>query len=42
VHRIVTQKFNGTIDVESEPGNTRFIVRLPMNENNQQSSASRS
>ena len=30
VHRIVTQKFGGTIDVESEPGNTRFIVRLPM------------
>jgi signal transduction histidine kinase len=31
VHRIVTQKFGGTIIVESEPGNTRFIVRLPMN-----------
>jgi len=31
VHRIVTQKFGGTIAVESEPGNTRFIVRLPMN-----------
>jgi len=30
VHRIVTQKFGGTIDVESEPGKTRFIVRLPM------------
>jgi signal transduction histidine kinase len=30
VHRIVTQKFGGTIDVESEPGNTRFIVRLPL------------
>jgi signal transduction histidine kinase len=30
VHRIVTQKFGGTIDVESEPGNTRFTVRLPM------------
>ena len=30
VHRIVTQKFGGKIDVESEPGNTRFIVRLPM------------
>jgi signal transduction histidine kinase len=29
VHRIVTQKFGGTIDVESEPGKTRFIVRLP-------------
>ena len=30
VHRIVTQKFGGTIDVESEPGTTRFTVRLPM------------
>ena len=30
VHRIVTQKFGGRIDVESEPGNTRFVVRLPM------------
>jgi signal transduction histidine kinase len=30
VHRIVTQKFGGTITVESEPGNTRFIVRLPV------------
>ena len=30
VHRIVTQKFGGKIDVESEPGNTRFTVRLPM------------
>jgi signal transduction histidine kinase len=30
VHRIVTQKFGGTIDVESEPGNTKFTVRLPM------------
>jgi signal transduction histidine kinase len=32
VHRIVTQKFGGTIDVESEPGHTRFIVRLPVKE----------
>jgi signal transduction histidine kinase len=32
VHRIVTQKFDGKIDVESEPGNTRFIVRLPVKE----------
>jgi signal transduction histidine kinase len=32
VHRIVTQKFGGTIEVESEPGNTRFIVRLPLEE----------
>jgi signal transduction histidine kinase len=31
VHRIVTQKFGGSIDVESIPGNTKFIVRLPMN-----------
>jgi signal transduction histidine kinase len=30
VHRIVTQKFGGTIEVESQPGSTRFIVRLPM------------
>lgn len=30
VHRIVTQKFGGTIDVESEPGRTVFTVRLPM------------
>jgi signal transduction histidine kinase len=29
VHRIVTQKFHGKIDVESKPGDTRFIVRLP-------------
>jgi signal transduction histidine kinase len=29
VHRIVTQKFDGRIDVESKPGDTRFIVRLP-------------
>ena len=30
VHRIVTQKFGGTIDVESKPGLTRFVVRLPL------------
>ena len=30
VHRIVTQKFGGSIAVNSEPGNTRFIVRLPL------------
>jgi len=29
VHRIVTQKFGGRIDVESKPGDTRFTVRLP-------------
>jgi signal transduction histidine kinase len=30
VHRIVTQKFGGSIEVKSEPGDTRFIVRLPI------------
>jgi signal transduction histidine kinase len=30
VQRIVTQKFGGKIEVESQPGNTRFIVRLPL------------
>jgi signal transduction histidine kinase len=30
VHRIVTQKFGGTITVDSEPGRTRFVVRLPI------------
>jgi signal transduction histidine kinase len=30
VHRIVTQKFGGTIDVQSQPGSTRFVVRLPL------------
>jgi signal transduction histidine kinase len=29
VKRIVTQSFAGAIAVESEPGDTRFIVRLP-------------
>lgn len=29
VYRIVTQSFGGRIDVETEPGNTRFVVRLP-------------
>jgi signal transduction histidine kinase len=33
VHRIVTQKFGGKIDVKSEPGNTRFEVRLPLSGN---------
>lgn len=32
VHRIVAQKFGGKIDVASEPGNTRFTVRLPLRE----------
>jgi signal transduction histidine kinase len=31
VHRIVTQEFGGTIQVESKPGDTCFIVRLPVN-----------
>jgi signal transduction histidine kinase len=31
VSRIVTQKFGGKIEVESKPGDTRFIVRLPLN-----------
>lgn len=31
VHRIVTQKFGGKIDVTSKPGETRFEVRLPLN-----------
>ncbi|MGB7266737.1 MAG: ATP-binding protein [Terracidiphilus sp.] len=31
VHRIVTQKFGGAIDVQSRPGETRFTVRLPVN-----------
>ncbi len=30
VHRIVTQKFGGSIEIESQPGDTKFIVRLPM------------
>ncbi len=30
VNRIVTQKFGGTVAVESQPGDTRFIVRLPL------------
>ena len=33
VHRIVTQKFGGKIEVKSEPGNTRFEVRLPLTGN---------
>ena len=31
VHRIVTQKFSGKVEVQSQPGDTRFIVRLPLN-----------
>lgn len=30
VHRIVTQKFDGRVEVESKAGETRFIVRLPL------------
>jgi signal transduction histidine kinase len=30
VHRIVTQKFGGKIDVETAPGKTKFTVRLPL------------
>jgi signal transduction histidine kinase len=30
VHRIVTQNFGGTVEVKSEPGSTRFLVRLPV------------
>jgi signal transduction histidine kinase len=30
VSRIVTQKFGGKVEVESKPGDTRFIVRLPL------------
>ena len=30
VHRIVTQNFGGSIDVQSQPGSTRFTVRLPV------------
>lgn len=29
-HRIVTQKLGGKIEVESKPGDTRFIVSLPL------------
>jgi signal transduction histidine kinase len=32
VHRIVTQKFGGTIEVQTEPGDTKFIVRLPLSQ----------
>jgi len=29
LHRIVAQKIDAMIEVKSEPGNTRFNVRLP-------------
>jgi signal transduction histidine kinase len=32
VKRIVTQNFGGTIDVKSQAGSTKFIVRLPVKE----------
>ncbi|HUB29020.1 MAG TPA: ATP-binding protein [Terracidiphilus sp.] len=35
VHRIVTQKFGGKIDVETAPGKTKFIVRLPLQSGNE-------
>jgi len=34
VHRIVTQRFGGRIDIESVPGNTTFTVRLPLEDRN--------
>lgn len=33
VHRIITQNFGGTIEVKSQPGSTRFEVRLPVGPN---------
>jgi signal transduction histidine kinase len=30
VHRIVSQKFAGQLEVQSQPGDTRFIIRLPV------------
>ncbi len=34
VHRIVTQKFSGQVEVQSQPGDTHFVVRLPRNLSN--------
>ncbi len=31
-YRIVTQRHGGSLSVESEPGDTRFVVRLPLRE----------
>ena len=42
VHRIVTQKFGGTISVTSEPGNTRFEVKLPLSGNGIEARTSKS
>lgn len=41
VQRIVTQKFGGKIDVESRPGDTRFIVRLPLDKSSNQAEATK-
>ncbi len=30
VHRIVTEKFGGKIEVNTKPGHTQFVVRLPL------------
>jgi signal transduction histidine kinase len=30
VKRIITQNFGGSVDVESKPGSTKFLVRLPL------------
>lgn len=38
-HRIVTQRFGGTIDVSSVPGDTKFTVRLPLEDRNAKVSA---
>lgn len=38
VHRIVTRKFGGSIDVESKPGMTKFVVRLPVTSPSESSS----
>ena len=40
VRRIVAERCGGDIDVESEPGNTRFTVRLPLQRPDQDSEVS--
>lgn len=37
VHRIVTEKFSGKIDVATVPGRTQFVVRLPLGKTNENS-----
>jgi len=37
VHRIVTEKFSGKIDVATVPGRTQFVVRLPLGKTNESS-----